>query len=318
MISFIIIGKNIEYTIENCIRSVKSFINENKLSDSEIIYVDSDSTDRSVTIATAQNVNVIICKGQVNAAVGRNEGAKFSKQNILFFIDGDMEIIPSFFPVAFNSDASLKYPFCSGDFINVFYDGQHKFLNEQSYDTGQALEKDIFINATGGLFIIEKKYYLELNGMDERLKRNQDLDFGIRMAKLKLPLLKYRQTLAYHHTIKYTNSTRLLSITSSKFLMYYGILIRKHILSKMFIWSMVREKYSVGLFLASFFNIYIFIFYLLIQVGRSVKNYKREKAILNSIIYKITSDAYCLLGFLFFYPKQPKYQLQTIPKSDSK
>ena len=39
---------------------------------------------------------------------------------VLFFIDGDMEIIPSFFPLVIK-DNHLKYDFVSGNWIDYHY-----------------------------------------------------------------------------------------------------------------------------------------------------------------------------------------------------
>ena len=93
MISFIIIGKNEGRKLKNCIQSVLDTLNYHSISKYEIIYVDSNSSDNSVDIASKFEITRIYkLTGDLNAAIGRNLGASKSQGNILFFIDGDMEL----------------------------------------------------------------------------------------------------------------------------------------------------------------------------------------------------------------------------------
>ena len=41
--------------------------------------------------------NILVVTGEVNAAIGRNTGAKNAIGDILFFIDGDMELVTDFY-----------------------------------------------------------------------------------------------------------------------------------------------------------------------------------------------------------------------------
>ncbi|MCD4680112.1 MAG: glycosyltransferase, partial [Bacteroidales bacterium] len=129
MISFIIIGRNIENTIAKCIESVIRFIGNNNIIEYEIVYVDSESKDKTIEIAKKYPIKIFQIKGQVNAAIGRNVGAKNAKGDILFFIDGDMEILPDFYPIAFDTNTNkLKYPFSSGPLLHKHYNGKFEYL----------------------------------------------------------------------------------------------------------------------------------------------------------------------------------------------
>ena len=114
MISFIIIGRNVEHTIERCLNGVFNFIEVEKIDRSEVIYVDSDSYDRSLELASKTQARVLHLKGKLNAAIGRNVGAEHAKGDILFFIDGDMELLPGFLSDIVDESGKMKYPFCTG------------------------------------------------------------------------------------------------------------------------------------------------------------------------------------------------------------
>ena len=85
MISFIVIARNEEKNLFRCLSSINRTIKVNKIIDSEIIYVDSDSSDGSTEIIKSfKNVIGFKIKGNINAALARNVGAERSKGETLF------------------------------------------------------------------------------------------------------------------------------------------------------------------------------------------------------------------------------------------
>lgn len=96
-VSVIVIGLNVERTLENCLKSIQvALANAQQLiSTSEIIYVDSNSTDQSCRIAEAAGAAIVrITDGFTSPALGRNLGLGRAKHDVIFFVDGDMEIHP--------------------------------------------------------------------------------------------------------------------------------------------------------------------------------------------------------------------------------
>lgn len=312
MISFIIIGKNIETTAERCFKSVNNFIEKNQIKAFEIIYVDSDSKDKTIEIAKKFSLAIYQIKGEANAAIGRNVGVEKSKGDTLFFIDGDMEIMAEFYPVAFDNDEKLKYPFVSGDFINKYFDNQMQEEDEM-YRYGSPLKEVQYSITTGGLFLIDRRYWYELGGMDERLKRNQDIDFGLRMLeKHQLKLKIYNNLLAIHNTSRYHNIHRFMELISNNYLIFYGIIIRKHFMNPQFIKLLLRSRYSIFFLLFSFYNAYILIFYVLLQLSKIFfSSFKNRESFLLQITLRILNDLFAILG-IFYFPKVPKYKIQKI------
>ena len=116
MISFIIIGKNEGWKITKCIESIFNTIALNNISNHEIIYVDSESIDDSIErVQFFDSVKIFQIRGDVNAAIARNIGAKEAKGDVLFFIDGDMEIIPGFLESVYINGKILSRDFISGN-----------------------------------------------------------------------------------------------------------------------------------------------------------------------------------------------------------
>jgi|GEM_PF-3018642 len=93
-LSVIVIGKNNGKTLERCLKSVLEAIKQTVfLVHSEVIFVDSLSTDDSVAIAQRLGCEVVqITKGFTTAALGRNLGIAVAQYAHLLFLDGDMEL----------------------------------------------------------------------------------------------------------------------------------------------------------------------------------------------------------------------------------
>jgi len=321
MISFIVIGKNVEHTIEKCIASISRYIEANKIEESEIVYVDSDSRDRSIELAKKFPIDIIKVEGNVNSAIGRNIGVKYSKGNILFFVDGDMEILPDFHFVAFNADGTLIYPFISAAFQNIYYTAN--FKNKIGADViANNINKNhsIFRNITGGLFLVERNYWERLNGMDSRLASNEDNDIGLRMSFIGKPQMYFPYVLmARHHTVSYYNFSRLISFLFSSRLLSPGILIRKHMLNKKFWPFLLRSRYFLFLFVFASLvltlypqiGIFFFLLYLFFQVTR-IASKRSKKLILFNFLFNIFYDIYTLAGLIFYFPKKNNYRVYKI------
>jgi glycosyltransferase involved in cell wall biosynthesis len=107
MISFIV-----------CIQSILRTVASNAIQNHEIIYVDSDSSDNSIEeVKQFENVKIIKLTGEVNAAIARNIGASEAKGEVLFFIDGDMEIKESFLSLIYSVEDGLYRDFVSGNWM---------------------------------------------------------------------------------------------------------------------------------------------------------------------------------------------------------
>jgi hypothetical protein len=90
--SVIVIGKNEEAHLATCLRSVQAAAEE--VGNTEIVYVDSASTDRSVEIAQALGVRVLSLRPEWKhtPAAGRYIGFHHTTGELLMFVDGDCVI----------------------------------------------------------------------------------------------------------------------------------------------------------------------------------------------------------------------------------
>jgi len=311
MISFIIIGKNESIKIYNCIKSVVDFINFNKIVYYEIIYVDSDSKDDSIVMANKiKGVRIVKLVGNVNAAIARNEGAKISQGNFLYFVDGDMEIYSSFYNIVFDSSGKLKYDFVSGEFISYNYiNGE--FVSSEAY---HKITEDTYEPTTGGIFIVKKILWIKLNGMNEKYRRCQDLDFGLRMSLNGFQLLRKKEIIAVHHTISYYEINRLWSdLFNFNQLYQKSVLYRDHFFNP-YVWRYIKREISLFTLITSlilsliFHNCYVLSIFPIFILIKCLYKYNNgvSKNIFVSYSYYFLLDIFTLFGFLFFCPNRKK------------
>jgi glycosyltransferase involved in cell wall biosynthesis len=308
MLSFIIIGRNEGWKLSLCLKSVFKTIEYNQLKSYEVIYVDSMSSDDSISRAKEfAEVRIIQLKGYYNAAVARNIGAEYSNGEILFFIDGDMELIPDFLSVVLNENQNLTYPFMSGIYEDYLYNSDWVFTGvNRRYSLSEGMP-DSFEKVTGGLFLIAKSEWTEIGGMDTRFSRSQDLDLGLRMSKRGMKLLRKPILAAKHHTQSYLDETRVQDfITKSR---YSALLCRKHLFNKHFWPTLLGNHYSsllllLSVLLALLIHPVFLLGYCIVLIYKGAKIKKKSNySYWQSMILTIERDFLFVYSLVFFFPK---------------
>lgn len=304
MISFIIIGKNEDWRLKKCFDSIIDVIRQDKISSYEIIYVDSKSTDNSLILAKSyKEIHSFLVTGECNAAVARNIGEKVSHGNILFFIDGDMEIFPGFLPKIITDENTLSYPFISGIFDDINYNETWKYESTSRRHKLSEGDPDSFESVTGGLFLIQRNLWEMTRGMDTRFKRSQDFDLGLRLSSMGYKLCRKAIYLAKHHTQTYTIRPHFL--TNIK---YTGLILRKHFYSKSYLPIFAKQQYTTIILLLCIFCSFVvrlhygWIIYLLCIAYKTRNQYK--KLWYRNLLIPCYKDVLLIFSFLFFHPKK--------------
>ncbi|MCK5050756.1 MAG: glycosyltransferase [Candidatus Cloacimonetes bacterium] len=321
MISFIVIGRNEEKHLNKCLWSIHNTITCNSIKKYEIIYVDSNSSDNSIKIANRiPQVRIFKITGYYNAAIARNIGANESLGEILYFIDGDMEIIPEFLRNVFDEKLNLKYNFVSGQLEDHIYDNNDCLIGKK-FHCKNVLQEERFLAVTGGLFIIKREIWFSIRGMNTKFRRSQDQDFGLRLAKKGILLLRKKELMAIHHTINY-NSKLILKETLLKGDNLYGrsVLYRDHIFNKYMYKRIPKSDPTIIILLLLATSAILFqkpillsLYLLSIIIAPIVKFGKNISLILYRIPYQIIRDISVIFAFIFYYPKSiKKYQYKKI------
>lgn len=298
MISFIIIGKNEGWRLEKCLQSIVSIVKQDKIVDYEIIYVDSRSTDNSIELAKQYGAKAFLITGECNAAIARNIGTKEAIGDILFFIDGDMELFSGFLPKVLTQDGRLEYPFISGIFNDIIHDMDWNYLHTSRRHKLQEGDADSVETTTGGLFLIEHSLWDKVGGMDTRFKRSQDYDLGLRLSQMGCPLHRKAILLANHYMRQY--SVREDYIVNVK---YTALLLRKHWNNIDYLKIFFKQQYTTVLLLISIILLFVSSWSLFLYVGAIFyKNLKQKN--MKRWWNPIVRDCTLLWALLFFVPNE--------------
>lgn len=313
MISFVVIGKNIEQTIEKCLKSILFTIEFNEIKNHEIIYVDSSSTDRTLDIAKSfVDISIYKILSNANSAKARNLGFKKSKGSVIFFIDGDMELVPKTLKKIYNQKKGLVYPFISGDWINV-YNNKRNYKKINKYHN---LKKDTFQYKSGGLFLINRDLWIRVGGMRNVFKRSQDLDLTLRLTKLGYPILRIKDILSIHYTEEYISRSRFFKDLWKGNFLYRGLLYKYNIFNIfMFKEYLIKEitffSLLFSILMSMFFINYYFLIYPAFLILKFI--YKKEyKEFIYTVFRFIVHDFNLLISLLFFWPSEIKYSYKKI------
>ena len=304
MISFIVIGKNEGRRLELCLNSIVSIVQIDMIADYEIIYVDSRSVDNSVELAKRYCTSVFLIEGVCNAAIARNIGAKEAEGDILFFIDGDMELFPGFLSKVLKEDGTLEYPFLSGIFNDIIHDNNWRYIHTSRRHKLNEGDADLIQATTGGLFLITKTLWEQVTGMDTRLKMGEDYDIGLRLTSMGYPLHRKSILLANHYMRQYNIREDYVSNVK-----YTALLLRKHWNNVDYLKVFIAQQYTI---LALFFSVIIMVsisvwgglFYLLSVIYKNIKQHNSWRRCWQPIV----RDAVILCALFFFWPH--KYELQ--------
>lgn len=312
MISFIVIGRNEGWKLKRCFESIFKTIQMNKLESYEAIYVDSLSMDDSIEkVKQFKTVKIFKLTRDFNAAIARNVGAAESKGDVLFFIDGDMEIQPGFLPLVYDQFNGLKHPFVSGQWIDYHYDTDGNLLSKEEYRKERYSDK--FVPTTGGLFIISRKLWVDGGGMKNKMRRSQDLDLALRLAKRGDFLLRKKELLAVHHTVPYNDKVRIWRMLFNGAMFYRIVLLRENLFNE-FAWKLfIRGNYTFFILLiCGFFGLLLsnplyFLFYVGAVLLRTFYRKERTLRLLLSNLANIALyELSFIFAFMFFWPKENK------------
>lgn len=270
--------------------------------DFEIIYVDSRSTDDSIKIAQGfDKIRIFRIEGKCSAAIARNIGAKEAVGDILVFLDGDMKLDTGFLALAMNHN-KLIYPFITGMYWHCYYDSSNNVIKVKSFDSSH---NETFVESVGGFFIITKKLWQQVGGMDNRLVRNEDIDLGLRLCKISTPPLKLSAKCINHYTCINGFTAHLLK--SAFYYRYSSVLARKHLFNIHYLPMFLRMNYTSVLFFAvvilSFINLYFILPYALLISVRALGN-KANRSV-KMILYYLLRDITFVAYFFIYYPIYP-------------
>jgi len=205
LVSIIIVNYNGRTNLEECLKSLMQ-ITYKKF---EVILVDNNSTDDSITFVKNTYPSVIIIKLDKNYgfAEPNNIGAKNAKGNFLLFLNNDTNVNPNFITELVNEiTRDKKIAICQSLLLklNGDVDSGGDFVDNlgRPYSTRVKPESvKPILSARGASMMIRKDVFFELEGFDKNFFTSfEDVDLGLRAWISGYKVVVVPKSVVYHKT----------------------------------------------------------------------------------------------------------------------
>lgn len=223
-ISIVIPTLNEERYLETTLRAIR---NQNFDGSYEIIVSDGGSKDRTIEIAKKYRTKIVKSKSK-GIGVGRNEGAKKAKGDIIVFIDGDTLLIPntlSEIVKAFKDDKQLVgvavplLPMSSNAVEVIIFLSVNAFV-KLNIGRGKGNARVV-----GACCAYKKSYFDQVGGFNEKIGALEDFDLSEKISLLGK--IKYLEG-----TIALVSTRRIAKWGKVKSIQKYISLYLKHLLTE--------------------------------------------------------------------------------------
>ena len=175
MISIIIPTFNEEEYLPRLLESIKKQAYKNY----EIIVADADSADKTRQIAKRYGCRVV--KGGM-PAIGRNNGAKAAKGDILLFLDADSLIGKDFVKDSLKDIEKRKLD-VAGCYLYPLSKNPIDIIFLEIFNLWIFITQFFYPNACGSGIFCKKLLHEKVKGFDETIKLSEDMDYVKRCGK---------------------------------------------------------------------------------------------------------------------------------------
>lgn len=239
-LSVVIITENEEDRVRDCIESVFEACRD--LPAFEVILVDSDSTDRTVELATEYPVTVLRIPDEhaISCGAGRYVGDRVASGEMVLHVDGDMTLTQTWLPRAIERLQDPDVAAVEGHLHED--DGTGTAAPPDDPDLGDVRDVD----KVGGVMLYDADALREVGGFDPYLLGYEDIDVGFKLREAGYRLLRIPHISAVHHDEE--TVAEPLRRWRRGYLFAPGQAIRRSLGSPSMLWRLVRrQQYKVGL-----------------------------------------------------------------------
>ena len=196
VLSVVIISLNEEKNIANCIESVLRALKGIK--NSEVILVDSSSTDKTIEIAKRYPIEIIQIdsSSHISPSAGRYIGFLHSNGKYIQFVDGDMTLYEDWFNNSLEFLEGDKVAGITG--LTIHQVGSEKIASEEEkndYILMQQQETDILTGAA----LFKREVLKKMGTYNPYLYGDEEAELSYRLRRAGYKLLKIPYNMAVHN-----------------------------------------------------------------------------------------------------------------------
>lgn len=317
-ISVVIITKNEEKNIATCIRSVlKAIANFDR---SEVILVDSASTDRTINIARDYQIKIIQLSPlqPLSPSAGRYIGSLHARGEYILFIDGDMKLDKEWLYNAIPFlERNQKIAGVTGIVENIY------LKNGKIVDKEENIQRinnhPEVTNMLGGAILYKRSVLKEVGNFNPYICSNEEIELCYRIQKDGYKVFRIPCKMVTHYTIlPYSIKYIKMKFRSNMFI-GLGQTLRYSLKDGLF-WSHVRRLklyftfmaclflgiiiFSISILTGNFLTFFIwFVFVITSFIFHSVRKRSIRKAFYR--IFHWTCSSYGIINGFIQKPREP-------------
>ncbi len=208
-ISIVVIGRNEEKGIGSCFEA--AIAAAGRIGGAEMIYVDSHSTDKTVSIAERYGFTVLPLSQalRLSPSAARFWGSQQANGDLVLFLDADTLIHPDFLPNAieyFDADSTVGG-------VNGFIDDFNE-AGEQVFDLDDRFENVANVKwLRGPACLYRREALIEVGSFDPELATEEEAELGLRLVRHDWKLKLIPQKMAVHTRCHHVESLRSIANT---------------------------------------------------------------------------------------------------------
>lgn len=256
-LSVVLISKNQAWNIARLVESVLR--GTSSIPASEIILVDSASTDDTVQLASRFPINIVRLRPiqKLSPAAGRYIGYKRTRGEFVLFLDGDMELIPGWIGPALSAMRSVPNAgvMLSSRVIELPPNTSSVYIpppDETSLNTPIEVTRATFV--VGGAALYRRSALEHVGTFNPYLNSDEEPELYLRIRQGGYRILQLDSPIVRHFTAPQETLSGLLGRRRRNFLLGVGQCIRYHLRTRL-LWPYVRERGSWSLLAALWLTI---------------------------------------------------------------
>jgi glycosyltransferase involved in cell wall biosynthesis len=247
VLSVVLISKNQEWNIARLIESVLQ--ETSRLSDCEIVLVDSASTDKTTEIAARYPISVLKLHPdqRLTAAAGRYVGFQQTTGDLVLFLDGDMELYAGWLEKALAVIQSMpEVAVVCGKVIDrpkEFQSPGKETLNSGSddIDPSGAAKSAVEVLHGGGAAVYRRSVLTQVGAFNPYLYSDEEPELCLRIRHAGYRVIRLSHPIAFHYTPLAEAFNTLWDRRSRKLWLGFGQILRYNYGSPLF-WLYLKER----------------------------------------------------------------------------
>jgi glycosyltransferase involved in cell wall biosynthesis len=244
-LSIVIIGKNAERTIGRLIESVIARV-PSRLS-SEIIYVDSASTDDTIETVSGYPVTILQLSADhpLCASAGRFIGSRFASGKYIFFLDSDMEVMDGWLDRAL---MLLEEQPQIGVITGIVVDTDPAVRVDEIPSIDYSYYSDVGlteIEYAGGAAVFRQSVLNQVGTWNPHIISDEETELCLRIRQVGYRVVRLEYPVTRHYSPPYFKFSTLLGRRKRRLFLGFGQTIRCFLKDRLLLRYLVERGYAL-------------------------------------------------------------------------